>query len=50
VAEALGGYAERVDKVDDLRQALERAIKQTQLGTPVFLEIITADEPIFPGG
>jgi acetolactate synthase-1/2/3 large subunit len=50
VAEALGGYAERVEKADDVRPALERAIEQTQSGTPVLLEIITADEPIFPGG
>jgi acetolactate synthase-1/2/3 large subunit len=50
VAEALGGYAERVEKVKDLRPALERAISQTDSGIPAFLEIITADEPTFPGG
>jgi len=50
VAEALGGYAERIEKVDDLRPALQRAIEQVDLGNPVLLEIITADEPIFPGG
>jgi thiamine pyrophosphate-dependent acetolactate synthase large subunit-like protein len=50
VAEALGGYAERVEKVKDLRPALERAIGRTGLGIPVLLEIITADDPIYPGG
>jgi thiamine pyrophosphate-dependent acetolactate synthase large subunit-like protein len=50
VAEALGGYAERVEKVKDLRPALERAISQTDSGIPAFLEILTADEPTFPGG
>jgi len=50
VAEALGGYAERVEKVADLRPALERAIKQVQSGTPTLLEVITADDPIYPGG
>ncbi|MGQ9646567.1 MAG: thiamine pyrophosphate-requiring protein [Thermodesulfobacteriota bacterium] len=50
VAEALGGYAERVEKVGDLRPALERAIKLVQSGTPTFLEVITTDDPIYPGG
>ncbi len=50
VAEALGGYAERIEKVKDLRPALERAIGRTGLGIPVLLEIITADDPIYPGG
>lgn len=50
VAEALGGYAERVEKVGDLRPALERAIKQVQSGTPTLLEVMTADDPIYPGG
>jgi acetolactate synthase-1/2/3 large subunit len=50
VAEGLGGYAERVEKVHDLRPTLEKAIKQARSGTPVLLEIITADDPIYPGG
>ena len=49
VAEALGGYAERIEKVKDLRPALERAVSQTHSGIPVFLEVITADDPIYPG-
>ena len=50
VAEALGGYAERVEKVTDLRPAIDRAIGQTKSGNPAFLEVITADDPIYPGG
>ena len=50
VAEALGGYTERVEKIADLRPALQRAISQTQAGNPALLEIITAEEPDFPGG
>jgi len=50
VAEALGGYAERIEKASDLRPALEKAIQQTRLGFTVLLEIITADDPVFPGG
>jgi thiamine pyrophosphate-dependent acetolactate synthase large subunit-like protein len=49
VAQALGGYAERVTKVEDLKPAIERAIGQTQSGIPALLEIITADDPVFPG-
>jgi acetolactate synthase-1/2/3 large subunit len=50
VAEALGGHAERVEKVKDLRPAIDRAIGQTRSGNPAFLEVITADDPIYPGG
>ena len=50
VAEALGVCAERIEKVDDLESALKRAIAQAELGIPVLLEIITAEEPTFPGG
>jgi thiamine pyrophosphate-dependent acetolactate synthase large subunit-like protein len=50
VGEALGGYAERVERVKDLKPALERAISQTRTGIPVLLEVITADDPIYPGG
>jgi thiamine pyrophosphate-dependent acetolactate synthase large subunit-like protein len=49
VGEALGGYAECIERVKDLKPALERAISQTRTGIPVLLEIITADDPIYPG-
>lgn len=50
VAEALGGYGERVEKVADLKPALLRAIDITRAGNAAFLEVITAEEPDFPGG
>ena len=46
----LGVHAERIERVDDLKSAFKRAISQTELGIPALLEIITAEEPIFPGG
>jgi thiamine pyrophosphate-dependent acetolactate synthase large subunit-like protein len=50
VADGLGGYTERVEKIADLRPALKRAISQTQAGNAALLEIITADDPVFPCG
>ena len=50
VAEALGGASERVEKVEDLRPALARAISSTQAGVPTLLEIMTAEDADFPGG
>jgi thiamine pyrophosphate-dependent acetolactate synthase large subunit-like protein len=50
VAEALGGYGERIEKAADLKQALQRAIKVTESGKPALLEVIVAEEPDFPGG
>ena len=49
VAEGLGSYTERVEKVDELKPALQRAISQTENGQTAFLEIITAEDPEFPG-
>jgi acetolactate synthase-1/2/3 large subunit len=50
VAEALGGHGERIEKIVDLKPALQRAIAVTEAGRPAFLEIITAEEPDFPCG
>ena len=50
VAQALGGYAERVEKADDLTPALTRAIAAVQAGRPALLEVITAEDADFPGG
>ncbi|MHB9098647.1 MAG: thiamine pyrophosphate-requiring protein [Syntrophales bacterium] len=50
VAEALGGHGERIEKMADLKPALQRAIAVTEAGSPAFLEIITAEEPDFPCG
>ncbi len=49
VAEGLGSYTERVEKVDELKPALQRAISQTENGQTAFLEVITAEDPEFPG-
>ena len=51
VAEALGGYGERVEKTAELKPALQRAISiAEETGNPAFLEVITAEEPDFPCG
>ena len=50
VAEALGGYGERVEKVADLKPALKRAMDVTRAGNAALLEVITAEEADFPGG
>jgi thiamine pyrophosphate-dependent acetolactate synthase large subunit-like protein len=49
VAQGLGGYAERVEKVADLKPALKRAVEQTEAGRATLLEIITAEETALPG-
>jgi acetolactate synthase-1/2/3 large subunit len=50
VAEALGAVTERVDKVEELKPALMRAISSTQAGMPTLLEVITSEDADFPGG
>ena len=50
VADALGGYSERVERVADLKAAFERGIAVVETGRPALLEIITAEDPAFPGG
>ena len=46
-ARALGGYGERVTEPHQIIPAIERAISQTQDGTPALLEFITAKEITF---
>src|SRR5215210_3364678 len=43
-ARALGGYGERVTEPGQIVPAIQRAIRQTQEGTPALLEFITAQE------
>lgn len=43
VAAALGCHSERVEKVADLRPALERAIAATKEGRPAFVDVITKE-------
>jgi acetolactate synthase-1/2/3 large subunit len=44
VAEALGGYGERVESPADITPAIKRGIEQTKNGVPALLEFITAEE------
>jgi thiamine pyrophosphate-dependent acetolactate synthase large subunit-like protein len=46
MVKAMGGYAERIEKASDVRDALTRGIQQTQEGNPVLLEFITREEPV----
>jgi thiamine pyrophosphate-dependent acetolactate synthase large subunit-like protein len=46
-ARALGGYGERVTEPREIVPAIQRAIRQTQEGTPALLEFITAQEITF---
>ena len=44
MAEAFGGYGERVETPDEIVPALQRGIQKTQEGVPALLEFITAKE------
>lgn len=44
MAEAFGGYGERVTSPEQIVPAIQRGIQKTQEGTPVLLEFITAKE------
>lgn len=46
MARALGGYAERITRPEEIIPAIQRAIKQTQEGTPALLEFLTKKEGI----
>jgi len=48
VAEGLGAHAERVERAEDVRAALERAIAATRSGQPAVLEMITREDPVYP--
>ena len=44
MAQAFGGYGERVTDPNEIIPAIRRGIQKTQEGTPVLLEFITAKE------
>ena len=44
MAKAFGGYGERVTEPGEIVPAIERAVRQTQAGTPALLEFITDKE------
>jgi len=49
VAEGLGAHAERVEQPGAVRSALERALAATRDGRPAVLEMITKEDPVYPG-
>ncbi len=48
MAEAFGGYGERVERPEDIVPAVERGIERTEQGTPALLEFITCKETEYP--
>jgi len=48
MAEAFGGYGERVEQPGNIVPAIERGIEQTEQGTPALLEFITCKETEYP--
>jgi acetolactate synthase-1/2/3 large subunit len=47
LAQAMGGYAERVEHPGEIAPAIERARKSTESGKAALLEIITSEETDF---
>ncbi len=43
-AESLGGYGERIERPENIADAIERGVERTKSGTPVLLEFLTAKE------
>ena len=41
-AESMGGYGERIEDPDNVSDAIERAVRKNEEGTPVLLEFLTA--------
>lgn len=50
VADALGGYTERVERPEDLVPALTRCIAEVDAGRATLLEVITCEEPVLALG
>lgn len=48
VAKGLGGVGERVERPDELKPALKRAIAETEKGRAVLLDVLTREEAVFP--
>ncbi|MCP4378687.1 MAG: hypothetical protein GY794_21240, partial [bacterium] len=44
MAKAFGGYGERVDRVEEIKPAIARALAENARGIPALLEIITREE------
>ena len=50
VADGLGGYTERVEKIEQLVSALHRCIAEVNAGRATLLEVITREEPVLALG
>ena len=50
VADGLGGYTERVEKIEQLVPALHRCIVEVNAGRATLLEVITREEPVLALG
>ena len=50
VADGLGGYTERVEKIEQLVPALHRCIAEVNAGRATLLEVITREEPVLALG
>lgn len=48
LARAMGGHGERVQKVAEIKPAMQRALAQTSKGVPALLEFITKEESRIP--
>jgi len=48
VAEALGGYTERVERPEEIQPALRRCVQEVGLGRAALLEVITREDPTLP--
>jgi acetolactate synthase-1/2/3 large subunit len=48
LAQALGGYGERVERPEEIVPAIRRGIRKTEEGIPVLLEFLTAQETRVP--
>ncbi len=46
-AKALGGYGERITRVEDIVPAIKRGIAQNEAGVPALLEFMTSQEQRF---
>jgi thiamine pyrophosphate-dependent acetolactate synthase large subunit-like protein len=48
VAKGLGAHAEKIERPDEVKGAIERGVQATREGRPVLLEMITREEPVYP--
>jgi acetolactate synthase-1/2/3 large subunit len=47
VARGLGAHAERVERPEELAEAISRAVAASRGGRPALIEAITKEEPVF---